>query len=245
MPDPTREHPLVRRLSGIVPLSEEERRALAALPMTVKSHPAKKDIVREGDRPGQCCLLLEGMTCRHKTLGEGKRQIMAFHVAGDIPDLQSLHLKVMDHSIGTITPVKAGFIRHEHMHALIAAHPRLGDAFWRDTLIDGAIFREWMIGIGRKEALGRIAHLLCELFVKMRAVDLTQGTTCPLPITQSEFADALGLSAVHVNRVLQELRGLELITLTRSTLAILDWEGLARVSEFDPLYLHQDPHEMA
>jgi CRP-like cAMP-binding protein len=166
---------------------------------------------------------------------------MAFHVPGDIPDLQSLHLRVLDHSLGTITPCEVGFVNHEDMRDLIRRFPRLGDVFWRDTLIDAAIFREWMVGIGRRDAYGRIAHLLCELMTKLTAVGLADGVTCEMPITQAEFADALGLSTVHVNRVLQALRGNGLITLKGSTLTVLDWDGLTRAGEFDPMYLHLDP----
>lgn len=235
---------LVRRMESFFPLTDQERRALAALPVIVRRHAAKQDIVQEGDRPTQCCLILEGVACRYKILGGGRRQIFSFHIAGDIPDLESLHLRVMDHSLAAVTPLTAGFIRHEQVRELTAHHSRLGAAFWRETLIDAAIFRQWMVGMGRKEALGRIAHLLCEMYVKSQAVGLTDGQSCPLPITQVEFADALGLTPVHVNRVLQDLRRMGLVVLTRSTLTVLDWEGLVRASEFEPLYLHQEPREV-
>jgi CRP-like cAMP-binding protein len=170
----------------------------------------------------------------------GKRQIMAFHIPGDIPDLQSLHLTTLDHSLGTITPCEVGFIRHEDVRDLVRRFPRIGDAFWRDTLIDAAVFRAWMVGIGRREAYGRIAHLLCEVMTKLRAVGLADGQRCELPITQVEFGDALGLSTVHVNRTLQELRGNDLITLRGGFLTVLDWDGLREAGEFDPAYLHLD-----
>ena len=233
-------HLLLRKLDSIADLASEERQAVLDLPLRVQAIGADQDIVREGDRPSRCFVVLQGFACRYKVTLPGKRQIMAFHIPGDIPDLQSLHLRVLDHSLATITPCEIGFINHEDMRDLIRRYPRLGDVFWRDTLIDAAVFREWMVGMGRREAYGRIAHLLCELMAKLTAVGLADGVTCAMPITQGEFADALGLSTVHVNRVLQALRGENLITLKGSTLTVLDWDGLTRAGEFDPIYLHMD-----
>ena len=201
--------------------------------------------VGELPRPAQCCVLLEGFAARFKFTDAGKRQIFAFHTSGDMPDLQTLHLKTMDHSLGTLTPCRLAFVQHDHMRELFRQHPRLTDVFWRDTLIDGAIFREWMIGIGRRSAKTRIAHLFCEMVLRLRAVGLEEGNAVPLPITQAEVGDALGLSNVHVNRTLQELRGENLIEWENGVLTVLDWEGLKLAGEFDPTYLHQDQSQMA
>jgi CRP-like cAMP-binding protein len=139
-------HPLIRKLESIVDLSPEEREALAHLPMIVRDLKAGQDIVREGDRPSQCCNIIEGFAFRYKIMDGGKRQIFAFHTPGDAPDLQSIHLSVMDHSLATLTRCKVAFIPHDAVRALIRAQPRIGDILWRDTLIDAAIFREWMSG---------------------------------------------------------------------------------------------------
>ena len=144
--------PLIRKLESIFTLSEDERDALVNLPMQVMDLRADQDIVREGDRPSRSCLVLEGLACTYKITGEGKRQIMAFHISGDVPDLQSLHLRVLDTSLGTITPCKVGFIRHETLHDLCGRYPRITSALWRQTLIDAAVFREWMASIGQREA---------------------------------------------------------------------------------------------
>jgi CRP-like cAMP-binding protein len=229
---------LIRKLGSISPLSEMEKQHLRQLPLTAEEIDADQDIVREGDRPSECCLLVEGFTCRYKFTEEGKRQIFSFHTPGDIPDLQSLHLRVMDHSLKTITPCRVAFIRHETLAQLTRECPHVGDLLWRDTLIDAAVFREWMIGIGRRSAYTRIAHLLCEVFIRLRAVGLSDGDKCEFPITQNEIGDALGLSTVHVNRSLQELRADGLIELQRSTLTILDWDAFKKAGEFDPIYLH-------
>jgi len=229
---------LIRKLEGIAPLAPDERAALLRLPVRLKTIAADQDIVREGDTPSECCLIVEGYACRYSLTGEGKRQILSFHISGDIPDIQSLHLEVMDHSLGTLIPSKLAFIQHDDLRSLMRNHPRLGDLFWRDTLIDAAVFRQWIVGLGRREARGRIAHLLCELLVRLRAVDLVKDHIFDLPVTQAELGDALGISTVHVNRVLQELRGEGLISLQGGTVKVLDWEGLQVAGEFDPTYLH-------
>jgi CRP-like cAMP-binding protein len=229
---------LIRKLESIAPLAPEEKAALLRLPLRLHAVAADQDIVCEGDSPSECCLIIEGFACRYNLTDEGKRQIHSFHIAGDIPDLQSLHLDVMDHSLGTLVPSKFAFIQHDDLRALMRSHPRLGDLFWRDTLIDAAVFRQWMVGIGRRSAHTRIAHLLCELLVRLRAVELVEDHVFNLPVTQAELGDALGLSTVHVNRVLQDLRGEGLISLRGGSLHMLDWDGLKRRGEFDPAYLH-------
>jgi CRP-like cAMP-binding protein len=229
---------MIRKLESIFLLSDEEKRALSDLPIQITVSKPDQDIVRIGDRPSQCCLILEGFTCVYKLTAEGKRQIVAFHVPGDIPDLQSLHLKVMDNSIATVSPCRLGFIPHEALYDLCNRYPRITAALWRETLVDGSIFREWMTGIGRREAYNRMAHLLCELKVRLKAVGLVEDGTFDLPITQAELADAIGVSTVHVNRVLQELRADGLIRSKGAQVSILDWKGLKEAADFDPLYLH-------
>jgi CRP-like cAMP-binding protein len=230
--------PLIRKLESIFSLDENERAALLNLPLQVMTLRADQDIVREGDRPSRSCALLEGFAATFKVTADGKRQITAFHIAGDIPDLQSLHLEVLDSSLSTLTPCKVGFIQHEALHDLCDRNPRIARALWRETLIDASIFREWTLNIGRREAYGRIAHILSELMARMDAVGLTKDHTCEMPITQGEFADATGLSNVHVNRVLQELRRDGLIVFKGSTLQVADRQKLHKAGEFDPTYLH-------
>jgi CRP-like cAMP-binding protein len=231
-------NPLIRKLESLIDLSDDERQALMDLPMTVRAFKADQDIVRDGERPSHCCLMVEGFACRYKLLHDGRRQIFSFHIPGDVPDLQSLHLTVTDHSIGTLVPSMVAFIPHPSLRDFNALHPRIAGAFWRDTLVDAAVFREWMIGIGRRTAYSRIAHVFCELLVRYRAVDMADGNVIRLSATQAELGDALGLSTVHVNRVLQDLRADGLITLRGGSLDVLDWEGLKQAGEFDPAYLH-------
>jgi CRP-like cAMP-binding protein len=182
--------------------------------------------------------VLEGFTCRYKLLPDGRRQIASFHISGDFVDLHSFLLKQMDHAVATLTPCKMGTLAHEAIKDITERYPRLTRALWWDTVVDGAIFRQWMIGIGRRTALGRIAHLLCELHARLHAVGLSENDSYAFPVTQTELGDALGLSTVHVNRVLQELRGKGLISLRGGTLAIHDPVALRDVAAFDPAYLY-------
>jgi CRP-like cAMP-binding protein len=168
---------------------------------------------------------------------DGGRQILAFHTAGDIPDLQSYRLRTMDHSVAAAVPTEVAFITHESIGGACREFPSLAELMWRDTLIDSAIFRAWLACMGRRDAHSHLAHLLCELFARLWAVGKAQGNTCTLPLTQAELADAVGMSTVHVNRTLQRLRRERLINLSGNKLTILDWNTLKEVGEFDPSYL--------
>ena len=236
---------LVRKLESVASLSAEERQAIQSLPVRTRTLQPRQDIVRDGDKPSQCCLILDGWACRYKLLSEGRRQIFSFHIAGDIPDLQSLHIHTMDHSLCTLTESTVAFIPHESIRDLTAGFPGVAAILWRDTLIDAGIFREWMVGMGRRSAFEQVAHLFCELYLKLQAVGLAESYRCPLPVTQTDLGDALGLSNVHVNRVLQEMRGKSLITLRGNTLVLEAWDELVRVYEFDPTYLHLEKRPAA
>jgi CRP-like cAMP-binding protein len=229
---------LIRKLETTTVLSEDDRAAILALPATVKEFAADQDIVCEGTQPSQCCLLVEGFLCRYKMTPDGKRQIISFHVPGDIPDLQSLHIDVMDHSLATMVASKVALIPHEAVRKLTHGQPRIADAFWRDTLIDASIFREWIVNVASRDAYNRIAHLLCEIFMKLQAVGIVSGNSFTLPLTQTEIGDATGLSTVHVNRSIMRLRGDGLITLERNVCTIPDLGRLERAAMFDPTYLH-------
>jgi CRP-like cAMP-binding protein len=229
---------LIRKLESTTVLSEDDVAAILALPATVKEFAADRDIVCEGDRPTHCCLLVEGFLCRYKMTPDGNRQIISFHIPGDMPDLQSLHIEVMDHSLATIAPSKVALIPHEAVRKLTHAQPRIADAFFRDALIDAAIFREWIVNLGSRDAYSRIAHLLSEIFLKLRSVGLVSGDRFKLPLTQSEIGDATGLSTVHVNRSLMQLRENGLIKLERYVCTIPDLGRLQEAAMFDPTYLH-------
>lgn len=229
---------LIRKLESIGTLSEEERQAIQSLPMRIHILGARQDIVRDGEQPTQCCLILDGWVCRYKLLSQGKRQILSFHVAGDMPDLQGLHAHTMDYGLSTVKHATVAFIARESLRELTARFPSLATLLWRDTLLDAAVVRAWMTGMGRRTAFERIGHLFCELYLKLRAVGLAGDYRCPLPVTQMDLADALGLTPVHINRVLREMRSRALITLRHQTLVIEAWDDLLQASEFDPTYLY-------
>jgi len=233
---------LTRKLEtiGAVPADARECIEELATLARIKEFATAHDLVSEFDRPHVCTMLLSGFVCRYKVVPDGRRQIMSFHIPGDIPDLQSLFLKTMDHSVGTLVPTQVALFAHTDVLRLLKRCPELNHLCWRDTLIDAAVFREWMVGIGRRKAYARIAHLLCELMVRMRAMGFASGPEYELPITQTDIGDALGLSNVHVSRTLGELRRSKLLAFRPGAVTVLDWDGLAQAGEFDPTYLHFD-----
>jgi CRP-like cAMP-binding protein len=155
----------------------------------------------------------------------------------------SLHIAKMDHNLGTLASSRLMFIPHQTLRELCNAHHNLANVFWRETLVDAGIFREWVTNVGRRDAYARIAHVLCEVFVRCRAVGLVEGTTLPWPVTQNELGDATGLSTVHVNRTLKELRANRLVEIVQGKVIIHDFAKLKAAGEFDPTYLHL--HEAA
>jgi CRP-like cAMP-binding protein len=233
-------NPLLRKLSNFTELSAEESAALVDCCKDVREVAAREDVIAQGDRTGGVKLLLEGFACRYKTLEDGRRQIVAYFVPGDLCDLRVFILKRMDHSIGAIAPSRVATLSPDNVMKLMHNYPTLTRALWWSTLVEEAIAREWIVNVGQRNARERMAHLFCELLYRFRAVGLNQGLSCTLPLTQVELAETLGLSSVHVNRTLQELRRRKLITLNGGTLTIQNLKALEKLSFFNPDYLHLD-----
>jgi len=233
-------NPLLRKLANFTALSAEESNAVNECTGEVREVAAREDIISQGDRTGGVKLLLDGFACRYKMLEDGRRQIVAYFVPGDLCDLRVFILKRMDHSIGAIVASRVATISPENVLRLTHNYPTLTRALWWSTLVEEAILREWIVNVGQRNALERMAHLFCELLYRFRAVGLNQGMSCTLPLTQVELAETLGLSPVHVNRTLQELRRQKLITLEGGTLTIQDLAALKEVSFFNADYLHLD-----
>ncbi|WP_386083677.1 Crp/Fnr family transcriptional regulator [Vreelandella sp. F11] len=229
---------LIRKLESVFILKDEEKKAINDLPISTLSLTADQDIVRVGDQPSRCFLIVEGFTCAYKLTGDGKRQILALYVPGDIPDLQSLHLTSLDISLASISPCRLGFIKHEDMHRLCKTYPRLASAFWRETLVQASITREWLLNIGQRDSYTRIAHLFCELLLRLKVVGLADNQKFKMPITQVELADATGITVVHMNRTLQALRTDGLVINSKTHISVPDWQKLIEAGEFDPFYLH-------
>lgn len=219
-------------------VSAEEEEVLRASVSEISEHPAGRALVRTGTTLSASTLLVEGIVCRYKDLSDGQRQIMELHVAGDFVDLHGFLLKQLDHNVGTMTMVRVASVPHDALRRITETHPHLGRMLWFSTLLDAAIHREKILSIGRRSAIGRIAHIFCELFVRLRMVGLAGDTGYALPLTQADLADVTGLTSVHVNRMLKKLRDDNLLTFRGGTATIGDWERLQRVAEFDPTYLH-------
>jgi CRP-like cAMP-binding protein len=232
---------LITKLMVSNTLDGDDIRAIQSLPIRHKELGADEIIVADGDRPHECCLVSEGFVFRSKITSAGARQILSLHIPGEIPDLQSLHLRVMDHDLSTLTPCKLEFLPHEAIRALTRTRPNVASALWRETLIDSAIFREWVINLGRRSAPTRMGHLIAELYHRLRLIGQARDGAFVLPITQTELADCLGLSCVHVNRVLQDFRRTHLLRVNRSEFHLLDQQRLEEIADFAPAYLHQNP----
>lgn len=229
---------LIDKLERFTRLSDEDRQVLKALARKVRLIEAGVDIIQEGDRPETVNLFLDGWACRYKQLEDGRRQIVAFFVPGDLCDIHVYVLREMDHAIAAITPVRLATVPREILLDTMDRHPRITRALWWESLVNAAIQREWTVNIGRRTALERLAHLFCELFLRLRAVGLAEGSTCPFPLTQLELADATGLTNVHVNRTLKEMRNAGLILLKSRQLTVPDLAALQKAALFNPNYLH-------
>lgn len=219
-------------------VSGEEEEVLRASVSEIREFPAGRTIVRTGTTLSASTLLVDGIVCRYKDLADGQRQIMELHVAGDFVDLHGFLLKQLDHNLGTMTSVRVASVPHDALRGITETHPHLGRMLWFTTLLDAAIHREKILSIGRRSAVARIAHIFCELLVRLRLVGLASETGYALPLTQADLADVTGLTSVHVNRMLKKLRDEDLLTFRGGVVTIRDWERLQRLAEFDPTYLH-------
>lgn len=227
-----------RKLERRDVLSAAERQVLIETAGSELFFPAGSDLVNEGDRPHNSTLIVEGFSTRYTILSDGRRQITAIHVPGDFVDLHSLILREMDHSVGALSDCRAIAFPHDRLRLVTETNPHLTRVLWLMTLVDSSIQREWIVGMGRRSAAQQLAHLICELYVRLEVAGVLRDDRFVFPITQAELGDALGLSAVHVNRVLQELRSERLFTWEGHTVHVLDWPGLQQRAEFDSRYLH-------
>jgi len=229
----------LKKLSVHVALTSHDIALLDAALGTPRAFPARQDLIREGDKPGPVFVVLEGWACRYKLLPEGGRQITAFLMPGDFCDIHVGVLDEMDHSIGTLTAASVAMIPRSRMEEIIDTRPAITRAFWMTQLIDEAILRAWIVSMGRRESLQRVAHLMCELYVRAANIGLAKDETLELPLTQTVLGDALGLTPVHVNRVLRRLRLAGAMQLGAGTLRVLDAAKLAQVAGFEDNYLHR------
>lgn len=230
---------MLKKLNRLGQLGPSDEAAIMSLPIKTEEVAPGRLLVREGTVPQQCCMLVRGYACRYKTTRDGARQIVSFHMAGDILDVQHLQLPLADHNVETITAATVGWIPSDPLRALLRERPRISDALWKDALIDASIFREWVLNVGRRDAKSRIAHMLCEFAVRHEAAGLGSPERFTLPITQEQIADATGLTPVHVNRSLQALRQSGVIDGSGREIRISNWQRMCEVADFDSAYLHQ------
>src|SRR6201996_5706764 len=228
----------MRVSSGI---SNEDIEAIRSLPIAVRNFGADQAVVRDGARATECCLVIEGFCMRSKTTSQGSRQILSLHIPGEIPDLMGLHLHVMDHDLSTLTPARLGFISHEAVRVLHRKRPVVAEMFWRDTLIDAAMFREWIVNVGQRPAPSRLAHVVAELHERLKSIKQIDGNTFEMPLTQEQIGEALGITAVHANRVIRQLRQEGILEFSRGRVTILNQQALLDLADFDGRYLHQSP----
>ena len=237
---------MVRKLNYRVKLDEADRGAILALPFKTKMIERHHFVVREREPATHSCLMLSGYSVRTKIVGTGQRQIVAIHMKGELVDLQNSLLKTADHGVQMLTPGRVALIPREAILKLTRERPTVGLAMWMDTLVDASIFREWVANVGRRDARTRVAHLLCEFSLRLKAAGLGKDGEYELPMTQEELGDATGLTSVHVNRTIKALQAEGLINRAAPRLIYIgDWRRLADAGDFDSHYLHLPADEPA
>jgi CRP-like cAMP-binding protein len=227
----------VQKLKNLAELNGADIAALTSLTSQPREYAAKQDMIREGDRPGPVFVILKGWACRYKILPSGTRQIMAFLLPGDACDLHIGMLTAMDHNLQALTPCQVTLIPGDRMEALLEEHPAVARAMYKSQLIDEGILRAWIVSMGRRNSVERVAHLMCELYLRSLSIKSTDDVA--FPISQIVVADALGMTPVHVNRILKELRVAGAMTLRRGHLSITDPLKLVQIAGFDENYLHR------
>ncbi|WBO24434.1 Crp/Fnr family transcriptional regulator [Sphingomonas abietis] len=227
------------KLSALASFSAEDFAALTEATAYARPVSAKTDLIREGDRPGPVFVILEGWAYRYKILRDGTRQILAFLMPGDSCDLHAGLLAEMDHSIQTIVPSVVATIERAEMDALLDEHPAIARAMYVAQLVDEGTMRAWITSMGRRTSIQRAAHLMCELYVRATSIGLSLDGVVRFPLSQLLLADALGMTPVHLNRVLKELRERGVMTLSRGSLSITDANQLLSIAGFDENYLHR------
>ena len=230
----------LKRLRQRTEISSEEERAIRSAVIETRKLPADTIAIRSGEHLNSSLILLDGWMARSKDLQSGERQVTELHVAGDFADLHAYTLKCLEHDVLTMSDCTVAVLPHDRLKETFERHPRLARIYWFVTNVDAAIHREWALSLGQRSAISRMALLFCELYARLEPVGRTNGKSYEFPLTQRELAECLGLTVVHANRTLQELRRRGLVELENRRLTIRDRPGLEGVAEFDPAYLYLD-----
>jgi CRP-like cAMP-binding protein len=232
-------NPLTMKLEQFTEFSQSERIRLdEIMGRDSKTFARGQTIIREGDKVDHIHLVTKGLATRSKTLVDGSRQLMAFLVPGDLCDVEVFILEAMDHDVLALSETTCTLIPAAEMEQLLTESSNLTRALWWSTMTDSAVLREWIVNHGKRDSRERLAHIFCELLIRNKMVDESVDNSVPFPLTQEELAEATGMTPVHANRVLGQLRDDGLIELNRRVLTVLDFEGLKKVAQFDPDYLH-------
>ena len=229
----------VHKLRNLAELTDADVAVLASSTSQAREFGARHDLIREGDKPGPVFVMLQGWACRYKILPSGARQITSFMLPGDSCDLHAGMLAEMDHSIQTITPACVATIPQATMQQMMESSPRIARALYTAQLIDEGTLRAWIVSMGRRSSIERVAHLMCELYLRVNNIGGAAQGSIELPISQVLFADALGMTPVHINRVLRRLREAGVMEIRRRSLRVLDPAGLVKIAGFDESYLHR------
>ncbi len=231
----------VARIRARHMLSDDEEQAIRATIGPARDVAAHSSFIEADARLDHSTLILDGIAARYKDLRDGQRQVTALHVPGDFADLHSFTLKRLDHALMALTPCRIAMVEHARIAALIQRFPRIGRLYWFSTNLDASMHREWVLSMGVRDALARIAHLFCELQVRLNLVGLGDANGYALHLSQTDLAECRGLTPVHVNRSLRRLRELGVVTFRAGRVEITDAAALRTIAEFDPDYLYLDP----
>ena len=229
---------LLDHLSRLGDLCGEDQEAVRQLPGELRTFKRHEDITKAGTAPSFSVVVVTGFMQRYVSRRDGSRQIHSFYIPGDAPTLESLHLDHLDSNLGAAVPSEVAIIPHSELHALVRARPRVHDLVWRSSVGQSALYREWLMRNSRLTACSAMAHLFCEIYTRCKAAGLVERNSCEMPLTQEMLGDALGLTGVHVNRTLQQLREMGFADHCRGRLFIHDFNGLSNFADFDPGYLH-------
>ena len=229
-----------RKFEKRASLDEGDRAAFFALPFELRQVEANRHISREGEPSPGAALILSGLAFRHKVTVEGARQILSVHIPGDFVDLEAALLRVSDHSVQALTTCELAVVPRAAIVELIETHARLAHAMWIDTLVDGSVYREWILNVGRRSSRSAMCHLLCEFARRLEVAGLAGEAGYELPMTQEQLADALGITPVHVNRILRDLDREGMIVRERRFVRVPNWEALKKAAGFNETYLHLD-----
>jgi len=228
----------LKKLRKRTEISSDEECAIRGMIVETRRVPADQILIRAGEELSSSVILFDGWMARSKDLATGERQVTELHIAGDFPDLHGFTLKRLDHDVVTLSECTVGIVPHERLLEITGTHPHLARVYWFSTNVHAAITRELALSLGQRSAIARMAHLFCELYARLNVVGGTSGNRYEFPLTQRELSECLGLTVVHVNRTLQELRRKRLVQFEEHKLTILDRGGLEGIAEFDPDYLY-------